>query len=255
MQNSAQADNRSAICKNAALILMSITLHAGCGGNPAIPFAYGTVRSATEPKPFPVENVEPTASIGVVSLLSDELHLRYDGASVFQNRNSTEKVPQWKVDEYVANVAAKILAGGSTNRVGVIDNHGIMNPDSGRILTYVPIFDRAEKQGFDTVIVIRPFDSANSNYFDGGYGLWDSSGWNSVESHCAYSWVVADAWDVGTKDKIGYQHSKTCERDESIKVMDQMADYSATEQVRLEHLVKKSLISSTNSAIRKLGLY
>lgn len=255
MQNSAQADNRSAICKNAALILMSITLHAGCGGNPAIPFAYGTVRSATGPKPFPVENVEPTASIGVVSLLSDELHLRYDGASVFQNRNSTEKVPQWKVDEYVANVAAKILAGRSTNRVGVIDNHGIMNPGSGRILTYMPIFDRAEKQGFDTVIVIRPFDSANSNYFDGGYGLWDSSGWNSVESHCAYSWVVADAWDVGTRDKIGYQHSKTCERDESIKVMDQMADYSATEQVRLEHLVKKSLISSTNSAIRKLRLY
>jgi len=255
MQNNAQAANRSAIYKNAALIILSITLHAGCGGNPAIPFAYGTVRSAMEPKPFPVENLEPTASIGVVSLLSDELHLRYDGASVFQNRNSTEKVPQWKVDEYVATLAAIILASRSTYRVGVIDNHGIMNPVSGRILTYIPIFERAEKQGFDTVIVIRPFDSAKSNYFDGGYGLWDSSGWKSVQSHCAYSWVVADAWDVGTKDKIGYKHSKTCERDESIKVMDQMADYSATEQVRLERLVKKSLISSTNSAIRKLGLY
>lgn len=255
MQNNAQAANRSAIYKNAALIILSITLHAGCGGNPAIPFAYGMVRWAMEPKPFPVENLEPTASIGVVSLLSDELHLRYDGASVFQNRNSTEKVPQWKVDEYVANLAAIILASRSTYRVGVIDNHGIMNPVSGRILTYIPIFERAEKQGFDTVIVIRPFDSAKSNYFDGGYGLWDSSGWKSVQSHCAYSWVVADAWDVGTKDKIGYKHSKTCERDESIKVMDQMADYSATEQVRLERLVKKSLISSTNSAIRKLGLY
>jgi hypothetical protein len=206
-----------------------------------------------EPKQFPVENLDPTASIGVVSLLSDEIHLRYDGATVFQNRNTKDKVPQWKIDEFVSNVAATSLARGSVHRVGVISNHGMLDPLTGSVTTYFPLFERAEKNQLDTLIVIRPFEPSRSNYFQGGYGLWDSSGWKSVQSHCAYSWVAVEVWDVDSKDKIGYEDGRTCDRDESIEVKDQLADYSLAQQTQIEHLIKKSLRQSTTAALHRLG--
>lgn len=259
MQNNAQAANRSAIYKNAALIILSITLHAGCGGNPAIPFAYGTVRSAMEPKPFPVENLEPTASIGVVSLLPDELQLRYEGPLINFNRHHEDKVPNWKINEYVSDVAANLLARRSTFRVGVIKNNEIQRHRvTGRVVDYNSLFDVAEKHRFDVVLIVRPIENPKPEFYSGGFGLLvrkKSILPGKPGTQCAFSWVIVDVWDVETKDKIGYEQGRTCNRDESVEVKDQLADYPPTEQVQIERLVKTSLIRSVNSAMRDLRLY
>ena len=253
MQTRIKAADRSVIRVYAVLIIVSITLCACAGGNPYPPLVIGSIFSAMEPKQFPVEDLEPTASLGVVSLLSDELHLRYDGLTVFQNRNHKDKVPQWNIDERLSRAVAMVLARRGTHRVGVMANNGMIDPVTGRVSTYT-LLERAEKHQFDIVVIIRPFVPHKSHYWDSGYGLWGSSKWRSAQSHCAYSWVIVDVWDIDTKDKIGYQHSRTCDRDETIEVKDQLADYSPTEQARIERLVRNSLFQSVVSALRNLGL-
>jgi hypothetical protein len=256
MQVNIKAVNRLVIRSGAALIIVSITLCACAGGNPYPPLIIGTILSAREPKPFPVEGLEPTASIGVVSLLSDELHLRY--LPYFEKRDHKDKVASWKINEYVSDFASTSLARRSTFRVGVIKNNEIQRHRvTGRVSDYNSLFDVAEKHQFDAVVIIRPFENAKPRYFGGGYGLlWRKTTFlpGKPGTQCAYSWVIAEVWDVETKDKIGYEQGRTCNRDESIEVKDQLADYPPTEQVWIERLVKRSLIRSVYSAMRDLGL-
>lgn len=257
MQTMFKAASRSVIRKCAALIIVSITVCACAGGNPYPPLVFGAIRSAMQPKPYPVKDLEPTASIGVVSLLSDDLHLRYH--PYFEKRDHKDKVTSWKINEYVSDFASTSLARRSTLRVGVIKNNEIQRHRvTGRVSDYNSLFEVAEKHQFDAVVIIRPFENAKPRYFDGGYGLlWRKTSFlpGKPGTQCAYSWVIVDVWDVETKDKIGYEQGRTCDRDESIEVKEQLADYPPTEQVQIQRLIKMSLTRSVKSAIRKLGLY
>ena len=209
---------------------------------------------SAETKPFRAEKINTRASFGVVSFLSDEMHLRYDGYSVLQNRHFKTNVSNWRINELLSDTIRRILVRNTTHRVGILDNRGLIDLRTGKVFMY-SLFERAEDNQFDIVVSVRPYVPHETHYWENGYGLWGSSQWRSVQSHCAFSWVVIDVWDVRTKNKIGSNSSRTCNRDETIEVKDRLAQYSAVEQAVIERDVKRSLELSAISALNSLGLY
>lgn len=202
------------------------------------------------------EEPESIARIGVISVLSEELQLRYDAPTVFGNLDNSDSAPQWRINEFVSDAAASVLARQRMYDVGVIETVEVSFRRSGRLASYDPIFTTAEQQGYDTVAIVLPYARALPKYYEGGYGILvrRNSPFGEPGTQCAFSWLLIELWDVAARDRLESEHGLACHRDERIEIRDQLSDYSPAEQSLIEALVKTSLRGSATIAIQKLRL-
>lgn len=255
MKNCIKTASRVTVRSNVALIVVSSLLTA-CSGA-AVPFIASLASTAIHREWFPVEEMDSGARIGVVSMLPDDVNLTYTGHTVFRTRRSKDGVPQWQINDFASGAAVASLASLRNYHAGTLQDPGFGPPVAARPSSYVALLANAERQRFDALIVIRPFDDPMPDYFAGGYGLLVNTGtWTGYGGvSCAYSWVVMDVWSVATKDLLGRGQARTCNNDKSIEVLDSMSAYSTTEKQQIERKIKASVHQSIRSAIRELELH
>ena len=196
----------------------------------------------------------PGTTIGVVSLLRNELHIRYRAPTAIGSDHYMDEVPEWALDEFTAGATAAILGRLFRYRFEALTGGSVGS-------TLDPVFVVAEQRGWATVVTIDRKENPRPSYYEGGHGLWirkNAVVWRSPEIECAFSWLVFEIWDVATRDRLEKREEFRCERDESIgdiEVRDQYADYSAAEKAQIEALVKTSLLRSAEAAASDIKLF
>jgi hypothetical protein len=194
--------------------------------------------------------LSPGTTIGVVSLLPDELHLTYEAPTVFGNWHHMAEVPGWAIDEFTAKATAAIL-----RRLYPYQFEALTVGPVGSTLN--PVFVAAEQRGFDTVVIIDRRENPRPDDYEGGVGLLDRKEfWIEPRgSICAFSWLVIEVWDVASRDRVEKQEALHCERDKNINLRESYADYSDAEKAQIEVLVKTSLFRSAEAAVSDFEVF
>lgn len=228
---------RSVVALVAALSL------AGCG-------AMNLKRSVAD------EDLKKTRRVGVVSALGDTFNGVYVGTTVFTNKTFTAAVPEWSVDKYAVGEAIALLRGNGRFESAELDRTGLssdqLRADGGKRL-----WEAAEKQGFDKLVLVRPGVSDNFPFFTPGVGFYERSMFGLVQ-RCVYAAYVVDVYDVATRKPVAWEWGggAPCAfgGDKQLVFKAKFDDYSAEEKQQIRQRLEAWIATSMKYSLETLTL-
>lgn len=209
--------------------------------------------------PMTRQDVVGMRRVAVVSNLGQQLHLLSVGTTVITNRLSSIPVDTWAIDRLVLNHAQDQVRAVSGAAVEPLDWTGLPTrtlPESG--LTgpqLAPLLDRAQKQGFDTLVVIEGDDNQTFARMRAGYGLYVHYFLGSG-STCVYVSMRATVYNVASRQRLAGDIGATypCLRGSEGKypIKAEWRDYSESERSDIRRDVEYAVMLFTRSLLGRL---
>lgn len=226
--------------------VVSLTLAvalAGCAG-------LNLKRSVAE------EDLNKTRRVGVVSILGDTFHGIFIGTTAFNNESFSASVSDWSVDKYASATALSMLRFNSRFQSAELDRANFtpeqIRADGGKVL-----WEAAEKQGYDKLVIVRPGVSDNYPFFRPGFGLFERSFFGNGK-RCIYAAYVVDVYDVASRRPVAWEWggSMPCAMgsDANFPFRKQFSEYSVEDQQAMRHRLETRLTESLRYALGNLSL-
>lgn len=215
--------------------------------------------AAFMPGAVPEKELAGMERIGVVSAFGDTFHGILIGTTVFQNKNYTVEVPDWKIDEHVRSHVAKALE--ERGRVKALDlalDAGQVNalyrdkkPDA---LDESKLLELAKAQGWSHVLVLHRVRYDNAPFHQGGFGVFSRSMFGA-QVRCAYALYMASVYRVDTGKNLAFRWGEPClGGDQTLVAKPAFDDYTADEKRYIEESIKSQLARQLDTILGKLKL-
>jgi len=227
----------------AALSLLLFATLAGCS-------ALNLKRTVAE------EDLGKTRRVGVVSVLGETFNGVSVGTTVFNNEYFKASVAEWGVDQFAADTALALLRSNARFSAQALERTTLsaeqIRADKGKLL-----WDAAEKQGYDKLVIVRPGVSDNYPFFVPGYGLMERSFFGNGK-RCVYAAYVVDVYDVASHQPVAWEWGggAPCEsaKDSDLPFKKQFTDYSDEEKQAMHQRLEKRLSEGLRYSLEKLSL-
>lgn len=203
-------------------------------------------------------DIAQAKEVGVISILGDDLGESYVGATVFNNRAFSIPVPDWKIDDFVNQVAFDSLSQSRTFHTTKISR------DAGSVESYyknpgsdwidIPkLTDIAKEKHIDTLVVIR----RTAGQFNpmGGYGISKKAPLGiSMGNPCAYTHFFIEVVQVSTGENLAWNNSEfSCPR-QLTGVTDISENLTPAQLDEIKTAVKASLQQRVPKVLRSMNL-
>lgn len=207
-------------------------------------------------RPVAEEDLSKTKRVGVVSILGNTFNGVSIGTTVFNNASFSAPVPEWSIDSYAASVALGLLRSNRRFESGALDR-GNLSAEDARADGGKRLWEAAEKQGFDKVLLVRPGVSDNYIQFRPGFGLYERSMLGSSR-RCIYAAYVVDVYDVATRKPIAWEWGGGMPclvgSDNGFAFKQKFDDYSTDEKQALRQRLEARITESLQYSLEKLSL-
>jgi hypothetical protein len=207
-------------------------------------------------RPVADEDLSKIRRVGVVSILGNTFSGISIGTTVFNNSSFSAPVPDWNVDGHAASTALDLLRKNARFESALVDRGSLSAAELGADGAK-RLWEAAEKQGFDKVVIVRPGVSDNHLSFRPGFGLYERS-MLGLSRRCVYAGYVVDVYDVATRKPIAWEWGggMPCAvgSDDKIVFKPKFDDYSADERSTLRQRLEARLSESLRYSLEKLSL-
>ncbi|HSS28464.1 MAG TPA: hypothetical protein VLL50_10970 [Usitatibacter sp.] len=200
-------------------------------------------------------------------MLGDEFHGISIGTTVLNNTEFTAPVPEWQIDAEATRYAVEMLRENKGWESAPLDVRGVSTKMTAYNAAWLtakkpepPIWDAARRQGFDTLVVVRPGVSENWHFFVPSYGVFErrvlGMGWG-----CVYAAFIVNVYEVASEKSVawdwgGGEMGEPCagESNRDMHVRARFDDYSAEEKADLRKRVEARVLTSLHRALARLKL-
>lgn len=207
-------------------------------------------------RPVAEEDIGKTKRIGVVSILGETFYGVSIGMTVFNNTYFSASVPEWHLDAFAASAATDLLRSNTRFESREMDRTGL-SIDQVRPNDSKPMWEAAEKQGFDTLVILRPGVSDNHTFFKPGFGLFERSMFGSAK-RCVYAAYIVDIYDVSKRKPIAWEWGggMPCQlgSDNQFTFKGSFNDYSSEEKQAMRRRLEARMSESLRYSLEKLLL-
>ena len=202
------------------------------------------------------EDLANTKRVGVVSLLGNQFQAVSIGTTVFTNNSFSFPVPDWNIDKTALEEALTLLRRNARFKSDSVATGGLsidqLNANEGKQL-----WEAAERQKFDRLVILRPGVSSNDPFFKPSYGYFERSFFGS-HFRCIYAAYIVDVYDVPTRRPIAWEWGgqRPCERrhEGSLEFKGAFDKYSNEEKAAFKKGIEDRLRESLVYALQELSL-
>ena len=138
--------------------------------------------------------------VGVLSLMGDDFHVVRQGLTNFQNIAYDASVADWQVDQVATASALKLLSENTRIKPAAYDKSGLSASQLASNRSDA-LWQAAQRQGLDTLIIVRPANTESTKNFIPGVGLYERKMFDEGE-RCVYTAYVAKVFDVATRKEL-----------------------------------------------------
>ena len=203
------------------------------------------------------DNLATLHRVGVVSLIGDDLHVVTRGLTVFGNSAFDATLPEWQID---ATAQDRVLADLSRNPAFQsvrLERESLsikdLDADEGRAL-----YELAQRQGFDTVVVVRPGVSQNYAYLPAGVGIFNHTLPGMSPHPVAYAGFVVSVVSVGERKQKAWEWGGVMPfemgKENIVPMHERLDQFSPDDKTRLRERVVERIDKGIDYALVKLHL-
>lgn len=207
-------------------------------------------------RPVSEDDLKSIKRLGVVSLLGDSFQGVSVGTTVFNNQSFSSPVPDWQVDAHASTTALDLLKTNTRLSTALLDRTRL-SPEQAQAEGGKLLWQAAEQQGFDRLVVIRPGVSDNNPFFRPSFGLFERSLLGSGR-RCVYAAFVVDVYDVASRKPIAWEWGggMPCElgKDSDLPFKAPFAAYTDAERADIRRRLQVRLSEALGYSLRKLSL-
>jgi hypothetical protein len=207
-------------------------------------------------RPVAEEDLKATKRVAVVSLMGNTFHGVSIGTTAFNNESFAGSVPEWNMDGYASKAALEMLTSNPRFASSLLDRSNLSieqaRADGGKLL-----WQAAERQGFDRVVVVRPGVSDNNPFFRPSYGFFERSLFGNGR-RCVYAAYTVDVYDVPSQKPIAWEWGGgvpcSLGKDNDLTYKKSFADYSQAERAEMRQRLERRFTESLRYSLEKLAL-
>ena len=207
-------------------------------------------------RPVNEEDLGKLHKVGVVSLLGDTFYGNSIGTTVFTNTYFTAPVPDWDIDGYAAARAVAILKEAGHSQAELV-SHPNLRAEQLSANKAQLVWELAERQGFDTLIVLSPGVSENYPMFRPGYGFMERS-FLGMSRRCVYAAYTVDAYNVAAHKHIAWEWGgeMPCRMgsEQQLTFRDKFEDYPEADKALMRKALEDRIAETLRYALGKLAL-
>lgn len=192
-------------------------------------------------------------NVGVAAVFDDQFHGRHVGWTVFGNEKFDIDVPQWDVNKLAQTRAIEALQQGNPKlhvQAVQVPDVDALRADSG-----ISWFSKAQQQGLDTIVLLRPSVSDNFPFFAPGVGIFSSRS----NTTCIYTAYVVEVYDVATRKRIAWEWGANppCNLgagDPGVQFRSDASQYSEADKEAMRKLVDAKFVQTLPVALQDVHL-
>ena len=207
-------------------------------------------------RPVSEDDLGKTKRVGVVSILGDSFQGIHIGTTVFNNEYFSAPVPEWNIDKYATAAALQLLRSNPRFESAEVDR-GTLSAEQIRADKGKALWEAAEAQHFDRLVIVRPGVSENFKFFKPSFGLLERSIF-ALSHRCIYAAYIVDVYDVAKREPIAWEWGggMPCRfgSDDDLRFKEHFTDYSPGEQDEMRKRLDAYLSSSLRYSLTKLSL-
>lgn len=177
--------------------------------------------------------------VGVLSVMGDDFHVVRMGFTNFQNVHYDASVGDWKIDQIATDTALKLLAGNDRIKATAFDRSRL-RPDQLESNRSDALWQAAQRQGLDTLIIVRPSEISALKHFTPGVGLFERKMVGEGD-RCIYTAYVVRVFDVKTRKELdsNWGGPSPCKvgSDEQVPFKKDFSEYSSAEKDEIRRLL------------------
>lgn len=177
--------------------------------------------------------------VGVLSVMGDDFHVVRMGFTNFQNVHYDASVGDWKIDQVATDTALKLLAGNDRIKASAFDRSRL-SPDQLESNRSDALWQAAQRQGLDTLIIVRPSEISALKHFTPGVGLFERKMVGEGD-RCIYTAYVVKVFDVKTRKELdsNWGGPSPCKvgSDEQVPFKKDFSEYSSAEKDEMRRLL------------------
>jgi hypothetical protein len=211
----------------ASAAALSVAL-SGCAG-------FG---KTSEPEPS-AGSPDKIKQVGVLAVMGDEFHVVRMGFTNFQNVHYDADVSDWKVDQIATDTALKLLAGNERIKAAPLDRSRL-STDQLASNRSDALWQAAQRQGLDTLIIVRPSEISALKHFTPGVGLFERKMVGEGD-RCVYTAYVVKVFDVRTRKELdsNWGGPSPCKvgSNEQVPFKKEFSEYSSAEKDEIRRLL------------------
>jgi hypothetical protein len=207
-------------------------------------------------RPVNDEDAAGLHKVGVVSLLGDTFHGISIGTTVFTNAQFSASVPEWNIDDFAALNALSVLRENGKFHAELLNHPNLraeqLSADKAKL-----VWELAQQQGFDTLVVLWPSVSTNYPHFIPGYGYFERS-MLGLGSRCLYAGYTVETYKVAAHKRIAWEWGgeMPCRTgsEKTIPYREKFEDYSDAEKQLMRKAIEDRISETVRYALTKLSL-
>jgi hypothetical protein len=170
--------------------------------------------------------------IGVLSELGDDFHVVRMGFTNFQNLHYDATVSDWQIDEVATASALKLLSENDRIKAVAFDKSHL-SPAQLASNKSDALWQAAQRQGLDTLIIVRPSEISALKHFTPGVGLYERKMIGEGD-RCIYTAYIVKVFDVNSRKELdsNWGGPAPCKvgADEQVPFKTEFTEYSAAEK-------------------------
>ena len=192
-------------------------------------------------------------NVGVAAVFDDQFHGRHVGWTVFGNEKFDMDVSQWEVSKLAQTRAIEALQQGNPKlHVQAVQVPQLDALRADRALDWL---SAAQRQGLDTVVLLRPSVSDNFPFFAPGVGLFSSRS----NTTCIYTAYVVEVYDVAARKQIAWEWGatppcSTASGDPGFDFKSDASQYSDADKEAMRKLVDAKFVRTLPVALQDVHL-
>jgi hypothetical protein len=210
---------------------------------PALALALALAGCATSKAPVadsaPATSPARIRQIGVLSELGDDFHVVRMGFTNFQNLHYDATVSDWKIDDVATASALKLLSENDRIKAVAFDKSHL-STDQLASNKSDALWQAAQRQGLDTLIIVRPSEISALKHFTPGVGLYERKMIGEGD-RCIYTAYIVKVFDVHSRKELdsNWGGPAPCKvgADEQVPFKTAFGDYSPAEKEVMRKLM------------------
>lgn len=207
-------------------------------------------------RPVSEEDASSMHKVGVVSALGDTFNGISIGTTVFANAHFSAQVPEWNIDDFASSTALAILQENGKFQSALLLHPNFraqqLSADKARL-----VWELAQEQGFDTLVVLWPSVSTNFPFFIPGYGYFERS-FLGLENRCLYAGYIVETYNVAARKRTAWEWGgeMPCQfgSEMNIPYLEKFDDYSDSDKQLMRKAIEARIAQTLRYAMAKMSL-
>jgi hypothetical protein len=203
------------------------------------------------------EHFSSIERIGVVSFLDDTFHGIHIGTTIFNNKEYTQEIPEWKIGDKLVDFSVSHLSESTNYDVSGIDltseqRTSMLENGDSRNVKYNEVLSLCKEKGIDTVVIFRGVRYDNTPFHKTPYGFFQRKA-IGVNYRNIYSLFVMEVYDVQLGKEIGWHWGyPNGAAETSIEWKPQFSEFSDDEKEIIKDRLIRHVEESARTALTKV---